>query len=326
MSKPPEKRPGSADEALVLSGLVSFLVEETPSLESLGRDELKSVAKAVVFDSLKDDLKRRVELGKIDYPAKRSLFLARHAKRSKKTEATYRTALDLLDDWAERSGISVLDMKASHADAFIDSLEGSSSTIRLRVSGASSFFTFLERETEGRVRNPFRGTKARPIKKTKAPVVPSEEELETIKAELSPPIQAAVVAMMEHGFRVGAMRSLVIRAGRYTGTSKGKEISGEISSKVVKAIKAAKLDSQSPWAELSEEAVRNAFKWATGRLFREGKIQAKYSVHDIRHYFAIREYRKDRDIYRLKTLLGHASIQITENYLRGIEEYWDKQL
>jgi integrase len=131
---------------------------------------------------------------------------------------------------------------------------------------------------------------------------------------------------MEHGFRVGAIRSLVIRAWRYTGTSKGKEISGEISSKVVKAIKASKLDSRSPWAELSEEAVRNAFKWATGRLFREGKIQAKYSVHDIRHYFAIREYRKDRDIYRLKTLLGHASIQITENYLRGIEEYWDIQL
>jgi integrase len=310
------------EETTIVNEVVNLLVADTPSLDSLGRDELRTVAKAFVFDSLKEDLKRRVELGKIDYAAKRSLFLARYAKRSKKTEAIYRTALDLLDTWAGRAGVNVLDMKASHADAFIDSLEGSSSTVRLRVSGVSSFFTFLERETDGRVRNPFRGTKARPIKRTKAPEVPSIEELGTIMENLSPPIQAAVVAMMEHGFRVGALRSLTIRAGRYTGESKGKDISGPISPKVLEAIKAAELDTRKPWADLAEEAVRNAFKYVTAKLYNAGKIKAQYSVHDIRHYFAIREYLKNKDIYRLKTLLGHASIQVTENYLRGIEAYW----
>ncbi|MEI6876424.1 MAG: tyrosine-type recombinase/integrase, partial [Spirochaetota bacterium] len=101
-----------------------------------------------------------------------------------------------------------------------------------------------------------------------------------------------------------------------------KEISGDISEVAIKAIKKAGLDSKKPFAGMGEEVVRNAFKYSTGKLFRAGKIEAAYSVHDLRHYFAIRVYMKDKDIYRLKTLLGHASIGVTENYLRGVERYW----
>jgi site-specific recombinase XerD len=306
------------DEGLVLSGLVSFLVHETPSLESLPRDELKAIAKAVVFDGFKESLKNRVELEKINYTEKKDTFLSRASKRSKATFKSYTTSLDTLEAWTARRGISVLEMKAKDADAFIDSLEGSSSRVRLRVAACSSFFTFLDRETDGRVKNPFRGTKARPKKQTKVPEVPTWEEIETIKSVVAPPIQAAITVMVEHGLRVGALPTLVIRAGRYSGYSKGKGISGEISPKVVSAIKEAGLDARTPWANLSEDAVRNAFKYASRKLYRAGTIEAPYSVHDLRHYFAITEYRKDKDIYRLKTLLGHASIQVTEIYLRGI--------
>lgn len=319
MANLPEQRPGNEEESLVLSGLISFLVHETPSLESLGHEELRTVAKAFVVDSLKDDLKRRVELARIDYKAKRSLFLDRCARRSTKTFTTYQTALDLLDGWAERAGVQVLDMKASHADAFIASLQGSSSTIRLRVSAASSFFSFLDRETDGRVRNPFRGTRARPKKRTKTPEVPNEEELLAIKEEVAAPIQAAMIAMMEHGFRVGALRALTIWGGRYTGESKGKDIAGIMSPKVIEAVRVAGLDTRKPWAELGEDTIRNAFRYAARKLYKSGKTKAPYSVHDIRHYFAVREYAKDHDIYRLKNLLGHASIQVTESYLRSLD-------
>jgi len=312
---------GGNGEALVLSTLIDFLVHETPSLESLGREDLKTVAKAMVLDTLKDDLKRRVEIERIDYPAKRELFLARCGKKSVKTESTYRLALDLLDRWADRAGVHVLDMKASHADAFIDSLEGAPSTVRIRVAAASSLFTFLERETDGRVRNPFRGTKARPAKKTKAPVVPTREELEVIMAALSPVNQAAVVVMMEHGLRVGALAGLYIWNGRYTSTSKGKEVAGEFSEVAAKAIKKAGLDGKKPFAGLAEDSVRNAFKYASGRLFREGKIGAAFSVHDIRHFFAITQYTTDKDMYKLKVLLNHASISVTESYLRGLRVF-----
>jgi len=311
---------GSASngEAAVLSTLIDLLVHETPSLESLGREDLKTVAKAMVLDSLKDDLKRRVEIERIDYPAKRELFLARCGKKSVKTESTYRLALDLLDQWADRAGVHVLEMKGSQADAFIDSLVGAPSTVRIRVAAASSFFTFLERETDGRVRNPFRGTKARPVKKTKTPVVPTKEELEVIMAALTPVNQAAVVVMTEHGLRVGALAGLNIWNGRYSSTSKGKEVAGEFSEVAAKSIKKAGLDGKRPFAGLAEDSVRNALKYACGKLFHEGKIEAAYSVHDIRHFFAIREYAKDKDIYRLKVLLNHASISVTETYLRGL--------
>jgi integrase len=310
------------DEALVLSGLVSFLVNETPSLESLPREELKRVAKAMVFDGLKEDLKNRVEIEKINYVEKKATFLARASRKSMATSKAYSSALDAMEAWASRKGLHVLEIKAKDADSFIDSLEGASSTIRLKVAACSSFFTFLDRETGGRIRNPFRGTKARPKKQTKEPEVPTLEEIEEIKELVAPAIQAAITLMVEHGLRVGALPSLTIRAGRYSATSKGKEISGVITETALKAIKKAGLDPKKPFAELSEDAVRNAFKYAAGRLYKAGKNEAAYSVHDLRHFFAITEYRKDRDIYRLKTLLGHASIQVTENYLRGIEAYW----
>ena len=45
--------------------------------------------------------------------------------------------------------------------------------------------------------------------------------------------EAAVVAMECHCFRVGAIRTLTIRAGRFAGESKGKEISGVSSPMVI---------------------------------------------------------------------------------------------
>lgn len=32
----------------------------------------------------------------------------------------------------------------------------------------------------------------------------------------------------------------------------------------------------------------------------------------------VTEYRKDRDIYRVSKMLGHASIPVTERYLKGL--------
>jgi hypothetical protein len=42
------------------------------------------------------------------------------------------------------------------------------------------------------------------------------------------------------------------------------------------------------------------------------------SCHDFRHFYAVTEYQKDRDIHRVKDLLHHSSIEITDNYLRSL--------
>jgi integrase/recombinase XerD len=55
------------------------------------------------------------------------------------------------------------------------------------------------------------------------------------------------------------------------------------------------------------------------RLQKEGKINAAYSAHDFRHYFAVSEYQKDKDIYKLSKLLDHTNISITETYLKSLK-------
>jgi len=40
----------------------------------------------------------------------------------------------------------------------------------------------------------------------------------------------------------------------------------------------------------------------------------------LRHFFAVTEYKKDFDIHRVSKLLNHASIQVTEHYLKSIGE------
>jgi site-specific recombinase XerD len=49
-----------------------------------------------------------------------------------------------------------------------------------------------------------------------------------------------------------------------------------------------------------------------------GKLKAKYSVHDLRHAFAVTLYGQTHDIYQVKQALGHASVSVTEGYLRSL--------
>ncbi len=41
-------------------------------------------------------------------------------------------------------------------------------------------------------------------------------------------------------------------------------------------------------------------------------------MHDLRHAFAVKLYGESRDIYRVSKALHHASVAVTESYLRSI--------
>jgi integrase len=82
-------------------------------------------------------------------------------------------------------------------------------------------------------------------------------------------------------------------------------------------IQAIDLDRRRPIEETTETKLADAIRKRTAKLAKEGYIAAAFSAHDLRHLYAATEYRKDRDIYLFSRLLGHASIQVTETYLRG---------
>jgi site-specific recombinase XerD len=178
------------------------------------------------------DLDEKVKIAGVDYGAEKAVFLETAGRtKSPHTRRAYVSALERLEAFSERRDIPVLALKPAAADDWAYSLaaEGrASASVRRDLAAASSFFTFLERRHET-MRNPFRGTKARPAQRSaRAAAYPDADELGTILEALTPDGRAASAIMAYRGLRVGALPSLTIRAGRFTAQSKGKDISGEL--------------------------------------------------------------------------------------------------
>jgi site-specific recombinase XerC len=282
-------------------------------------------AQAVQFAALLDTAQKTiaaVKLVGIDYSAEKERFLENAGKtKSPHTRKAYRAGLDRLEEWAAAQGINVLELSPMQADDFIYSLrDRSAASVRLDVAAASSFYTWLHRRHTA-IENPFRGTKARPVKKAvRGLAIPAAWEVETIIRELPAPLAAATAVMAYRGLRIGALPTLSISGGRFAGHSKGKDISGELPAAALEAIKEAGLPLRGPFAGQKTNTHERQIARAIAALHTAGKVQAAYSCHDLRHFYAITEYGRDKDIHRVSKLLGHASIQVTENYLKGLGE------
>jgi site-specific recombinase XerD len=218
-------------------------------------------------------------------------------------------------------------MTAAQADQFIRDLKGESlaaASIRRDIAAVSAFYSFLERY-HAAIKNPVRGTRIRPARENKKEtVIPSAPDMDVILAAM-PPIERAIVETLSgRGLRAGALPSLERKAGKYYGKSKGKALKENdlagitLPPKALKAIKAADLDLEKPFAWTNAAAIERRINYRIGKLYRAGKIKAAYSCHDFRHFFAVREYEKHHDIFRLSKLLNHAGVQITQTYLKSL--------
>jgi site-specific recombinase XerD len=268
----------------------------------------------------------------IDYETEKRVFLdnAGHSK-SVHTRLGYAKAIERLELWAVRHNIDLLRLSPMQADDFIYSLKAGElhkdgktpapSSIRRDTAAASSFYTFFHRR-HAAVTNPFRGTKARPPQKTvKETVIPKTvKEIKLIIAAL-PPMEAAAVSIMAYrGLRAGALPTLSITGTAFKAHSKGKDIQGTLSPDILKALETAGLDAKKPFEGITPNTLEHKIARAIKKLHKAGKIKALYSCHDFRHFYAVTEYRKNKDIHRLSKLMGHASIQVTETYLKGLGE------
>jgi site-specific recombinase XerD len=289
-------------------------------------------AQAVQFAALLDTAQKMIAaagLAGIDYASEKETFIAQAGRtNSAHTRTGYRAALARLDAWTAAQGITPLELTPAQADDFIYSLKAegrAAASIRLDTAAASSFFTFLHRRHTA-IDNPFRGTKARPAKRAaKKTEIPDAKEVKALIAAL-PPMEAAATAVMAYrGLRAGALPTLSIAGGRFTGHSKGKDIAGELPPAALKAIEAATLPLRSPfsvpegykaanWTNTLEKRIAAKTK----ELHQAGKLKAAYSCHDLRHFYAVSEYKRDKDIHRVSRLLNHSSIQVTETYLQSL--------
>ncbi|AGA66087.1 putative site-specific recombinase [Brachyspira pilosicoli P43/6/78] len=287
-------------------------------------EQAELLIKQANYLNILDYMKEEQLIKQIDYETEKENFFKQCSKtKSNHTKRQYKNGLNKLEEYCRINNKNILFIKAREADDFIievNSSELSNLSIRALVSSCSSFFSFLERRYPF-IKNPFRGTKARPpVKNKKRLEVPTKKEIELIIKDISDPlIKMAIIFIMECGVRVGALPKLEIRNNKYYSYSKGKEISWKVTDKVIKELKKYNLAFNAPFKNKSSEVIRNVFYRSSKRLYEQGKIKASYSIHDIRHYFAVTLYKKTRDIELIRKALNHSNIAITGLYLRSLE-------
>ena len=310
-----------------------WIKQEAPRLADLAPDQLEIIGKLVITQRLAAELNNAVDLADIDWQKQLKTFLS--DCKSFHTRRAYNAALGKLEEWASRKGMNLLELKASTADQFIRSLkeEGRAPvSIRRDIAAVSAFYTFLERSTEGRIKNPVRGTRLRPPNENKKEIViPLESDFVAIMGSVPLRERAILAAMALRGLRAGALPTLELKAGRYYGMSKGKKlIEGEVEGitfpdAVLDIMKAAGLNKRKPFAwktrqgtAMNANAIESRINRHIGKLHQEGKIRASFSCHDFRHFFAVQEYKRNKDIFRLSKLLNHTGISITQTYLKSL--------
>lgn len=287
-------------------------------------EQAELLIKQANYLNILDYMKEEQLIKQIDYETEKENFFKQCSKtKSNHTKRQYKNGLNKLEEYCRINNKNILFIKAREADDFItevNSSELSNLSIRALVSSCSSFFSFLERRYPF-IKNPFRGTKTRPpVKNKKRLEVPTKKEIELIIKDISDPlIKMAVIFIMECGVRVGALPKLEISNNKYYSYSKGKEISWKVTDKVIKELKKNNLAFNAPFKNKSSEVIRNIFYRSSKRLYEQGKIKASYSIHDIRHYFAVTLYKKTRDIELIRKALNHSNIAITGLYLRSLE-------
>lgn len=301
------------------SGQLEAIVKIAPRLAMLNPKQLEAVLKQAAVQKIVNEADTALTIAGIDYDTERGAFLDR--LKSDHTRRAYGSALTRIEAWTDREHINPLTLSYKQADDFIAWLKSegrAAASVRRDIAAVSAFLSWLERRYAG-VKNVFRGTKDRPADvPKKTPKVPTAAEVDRIIQSLSPELAAAVSVMAFRGLRCGALPSLTTWGGRFTAFSKGKQISGELPPRALKAIEAAGLSLKAPFTGQVTNNLEKAIEYYIKKMYKAGQVEAVYSCHGFRHFYAITEYSKDNDIHKVKDLLGHSSIAVTDRYLRSL--------
>ena len=307
--------------------VLGLIRQIAPELAALPKEQRDHIFKNAAYNKLTDKAGKVLTIAGIDWQVEREAFL--NTYQSPHTRRSYSAALTRFKNWTNREGINPAAASYGEIDKFITVLKAerrSAASIRRDIASLSAFFTFLERRHEG-VKNVFRGTKQRPKEEPKKlPKVPSQSEVEIIINNAKPLLAAALSVMAYRGLRCGALSEMSAWGGKFDAKSKGKTIRGVLPEKAVKAIEAAGLSLKKPFEGLVTNNFEKRVEYHVKGLYRAGKLtrldsEGKpiiFNSHSMRHYFSVTEYNRDKDVYRVKDLLGHSNIAVTDRYLRSL--------
>ena len=320
------------------------ILNTAPTFEELDKSSQKSVIQIAMVDNLKKDLQFKAKIAKLNYEEIKETFLAN--LNSAHTKDAYSRALTRLETCLKITGKIFAELSTLEADLFIRSSflskpmdngvlnmgaeDRAPAAIRRDASAISAFYSFVERVTNHSIMNPLRGTRALPKKTAKkALVIPTESDVVAILNSklMSRELRAAFAVMTLRGLRVGGLPNLVIdyEAHTFSTISKSKEYRGTFNDAIqisgcksvleyFKVFKGKKM----PFAELSDTKLKMQIAYWMAKMNKSGLVSSVFSAHDFRHFYASHHYQVNKDIYRLKTLLNHGSIAVTETYLKTL--------
>ena len=301
-----------------LKNLGKQIADSIPALADLSEKQLKEVASWYLKKKLTDDMESLVNSSSIDLDLSKTHFLALFD--SLHTKKSYINSLTRFEDFCKKKNKDYLSMTPALADEWIlTERQGNraSASIRKDVASVSSFYTFLERQHN--IKNIFRGTKARPKNKSKKElIIPDKKDFETIVNNVPGELSIIVQLMAKLGLRAGAFESLSLYGKTITTITKNKEFKWSVSDEIIKIFDENNLSRKEPFSKWKAYKIENLLRYYTEKLYKQGQIKAVYSAHDFRHFFAVTEYTKNKDIFRLSKLLNHSSIQTTQLYLRSL--------
>lgn len=334
-------------DGIAASTLIHFF-RDNP--EAIPPDLQKAIAQfAVLQDNANKAIKDAdaAELAK-NYAGWKGLFL--ESRKSEQTRRAYARAISLFEDFCQTEKIEPPALKYADAVKFTQSAvltkkaDGTglraSESIRRDIAAVSAFYTELSKLSESRIANPFIRIGHKPQRqRTHIKDVPTKKELGAILAHTDGIVKAAIYAMAKRGFRIGALKKLHLqtRGGQtfFETFTKGKAQCGTLAADIVETIKAAGLPKIEPFAEISTPTLTMKIERALDRLAAEGiikgyettliingkpqaRICSRYSCHSFRHFYATTEYKKNKDIERLRKLLNHSDIGTTQIYLQSL--------
>jgi site-specific recombinase XerC len=284
------------------------------TIDGLTSEQVKRLFQKAAEQKAITDILQAARISTIDIDHEIKEFL--ETRKSKYTRMAYRVGINRWLAYCKEHRIDPRVPSVKDADLYAASLRAmveketiKASTANINIDAVSSFYASLQKYHG--LSSPFIGIE-RASRSGGEKHIPTQSEIDRIKAAMPKHYHAAIDAMTYRGFRVGALNSLHVKPdGAFTTTSKGKAWTGHLPAGLT-------LAAGHPFRDIRAGSLQKAFQRASIALHKAGKIDNVYSVHDLRHVYACNEYTKDKDIYRVKTLLNHDNIAITERYLKGL--------
>lgn len=299
-----------------------MMIQQKNKISQLSQADFLKIEKAVLIDDLKDEYKKLRHATFFNLEKQLTSWMSNLVSHN--TIRVYSNAIDLFLKYTNNN---VLDVSVERADEYIHYLKKSfvaNKTIKVYIGAVSSFYSHLTRYSYVPT-NPFKGTKV-PLKNEPMTnkVIPSEENIKSILAEAEQTFKEKVYKQIEislrlmsvYGIRKGFLDNMELTGNKLVSFNKGKDYVVRLSEADTKYMN----DNFTYWQNLKSNTVVTYINRIIAKLVKSEQIVRAFSVHCLRHKFAIDFYTQSKhDIYGLKLLLNHGSITTTENYLRELD-------